>query len=61
MKRQRLFVFATMLIMASMILSACGSTPTAAPVTAPPATAAPATMAPTTAPVATEAPTTAAC
>jgi peptide/nickel transport system substrate-binding protein len=52
MKRQSFFVIATILMVASMLISACGSaTPTAAPATAVPAT---------TAPVATEAPTVAA-
>jgi peptide/nickel transport system substrate-binding protein len=49
MNRQRWFVLAALIMVASMILSACGSTPTAtaAPVTsAPAATVAPATAAP---------------
>src|SRR5512146_386939 len=55
MKTKFLSLFGLLLI-ASMVLSACGSatTPTAAPATPPPATAAPATEAPTQA--ATEAP-----
>jgi peptide/nickel transport system substrate-binding protein len=56
MNRQKMYLIAAIIVMASMILSACGAaaTPTAAP-----ATVAPATMAPTTAP-ATAAPATAA-
>jgi peptide/nickel transport system substrate-binding protein len=56
MNRQKIYLIAAIIVMASMILSACGAaaTPTAAP-----ATVAPATMAPTTAP-ATAAPATAA-
>jgi peptide/nickel transport system substrate-binding protein len=58
MNRQKLFVFAALLVVASMILSACGTaaTPTAAPATAAPATAAPATVAPATVAPATQAP-----
>ena len=58
MNRQRLFVAAALLVVASMILSACGTaaTPTVAPATQPPATAAPATVAPATAAPATVAP-----
>jgi peptide/nickel transport system substrate-binding protein len=59
-----MFVAAALIVVASMILSACGTaaTPTAAPATQPPATTAPATAAPattapaTTAPVATASP-----
>jgi len=57
MNRKNLIGVIALLIVASMILSACG-TPTSPATQAPaPATAAPATVAPTTAPVATEAPT----
>jgi peptide/nickel transport system substrate-binding protein len=41
MNRQKLFVFAALLVVASMILSACGKTTTAVPATVKPATAAP--------------------
>jgi peptide/nickel transport system substrate-binding protein len=57
MNRQRMFVVAAMIVVASLILSACGATPTVAPATQPPATVAPATQAPATA---TQAPATAA-
>lgn len=62
MNRQRMFVAAALIVVASMILSACGTvaTPTAAPATQPPATVAPATVAPATVAPATAAPTTAA-
>jgi peptide/nickel transport system substrate-binding protein len=62
MKRQKMFILAAIIVMASMILSACGAaaTPTAAPATVAPATAAPATAAPATAAPATAAPATAA-
>jgi peptide/nickel transport system substrate-binding protein len=62
MNRQKLFIFAALVVVASMILSACGTaaTPTAAPATVAPATAAPATAAPATTAPATAAPTTAA-
>jgi ABC-type transport system substrate-binding protein len=56
---RKLFVLLSFLMVASMLLSACGA-PTAAPATAAPATAAPATAAPATAAPATEAPTAAA-
>jgi peptide/nickel transport system substrate-binding protein len=54
MKRQRFYILAAILVVMSMILTACGTkaTPTAAPATIPPAT-----VAPTAAPVATEPPT----
>ncbi len=52
MNKRFLFVVMAMLIVASMVLSACGPAATEAPV----ATEAPATEAPTEAPVATEAP-----
>ena len=57
MNRQRMFVVAAMIVVASLILSACGATPTVAPATQPPATVAPATQAPAPA---TQAPATAA-
>ncbi len=47
MKKQ-LYVLVALLMAASMVLAACGATPTAAPATAAPATAAPATAAPAT-------------
>ena len=47
MKKQ-LYVLVALLVAASMVLAACGATPTAAPATAAPATAAPATAAPAT-------------
>jgi peptide/nickel transport system substrate-binding protein len=50
MKKQ-LYVLVALLVAASMVLAACGATPTAAPATAAPATAAPATAAPTEAPL----------
>jgi multiple sugar transport system substrate-binding protein len=52
MKKQ-LYVLVALLVAATMVLTACGATPTAAPA---PATAAPATAAPATAAPATEAP-----
>jgi peptide/nickel transport system substrate-binding protein len=52
-----MFVVAAMIVVASLILSACGATPTVAPATQPPATVAPATQAPAPA---TQAPATAA-
>jgi peptide/nickel transport system substrate-binding protein len=55
MKKQ-LYVLVALLMAASMVLAACGATPTAAPATAAPATAAPATAAPATAAPATPAP-----
>ncbi|MDO9129368.1 MAG: ABC transporter substrate-binding protein, partial [Anaerolineales bacterium] len=55
MKKQ-LYVLVALLVAASMVLAACGATPTAAPATAAPAIAAPATAAPATAAPATEAP-----
>jgi raffinose/stachyose/melibiose transport system substrate-binding protein len=48
MKRP-IFIFASLMIIATLMLTACGATPTAAPTTAAPATAAPATVAPATA------------
>jgi peptide/nickel transport system substrate-binding protein len=53
MKRQRFFVIAAILMVASLVLSACGTpaAPTVVPATVPPATVAPATQAPTAAPV----------
>ena len=51
MKQRSLFFSLTALIVLSMLLGACGATPTAAPATAAPATAAPATQAPTKAPL----------
>ena len=54
MKRP-MFVFASLMIIATLVLTACGATPTAAPATAAPATAAPATVAPATAAPATAA------
>jgi peptide/nickel transport system substrate-binding protein len=62
MNRQRWFVIASIFVMASMILSACGTaaTPTAAPATVAPATQAPATTAPVATVAPTAAPTTAA-
>ena len=58
---RKLFVVLSFLMVASMLLSACGPTATtAAPATAAPATAAPATAAPATAAPATAAPATAA-
>ena len=48
MKQRSLFFSLTALIVLSMLLGACGATPTAAPATAAPATAAPATAAPAT-------------
>jgi branched-chain amino acid transport system substrate-binding protein len=54
MKRQ--YFILSVLLAASMVLAACGATPTAAPATEAPATAAPATAAPATAAPATEAP-----
>jgi peptide/nickel transport system substrate-binding protein len=59
MKKQ-LYVIVAIVMAASMVLSACGATPTTAPATAAPATAAPATAAPATAAPATMAPATAA-
>src|SRR5664280_1708183 len=59
MKKQ-LYVIVALVMAASMVLSACGATPTTAPATMAPATAAPATMAPATAAPATAAPATAA-
>ena len=53
---KRLTVILSVLMAASMLLAACGTTPTAAPATAAPATAAPATAAPATAAPATAAP-----
>ena len=53
MKKQ-LYVLTALLMAASMVLAACGATPTAAPATAAPATAAPATAAPATEAPATE-------
>jgi oligopeptide transport system substrate-binding protein len=53
---RKLFVVLSFLMVASMLLSACGATPTAAPATQAPATAAPATAAPATAAPATAAP-----
>jgi len=50
---------ASLIIIATLMLTACGSTPTAAPATVAPATAAPATAAPATAAPATAAPATA--
>jgi raffinose/stachyose/melibiose transport system substrate-binding protein len=47
MKRP-IFIFASLMIIATLMLTACGATPTAAPTTAAPATAAPATVAPAT-------------
>ena len=55
MKRP-MFVLASIMIVATMVLSACGATPTAAPATAAPATAAPATAAPVPVLVATNTP-----
>jgi arabinogalactan oligomer / maltooligosaccharide transport system substrate-binding protein len=55
MKRP-IFVFATLMIIATLVLTACGATPTAAPATSAPATSAPATAAPATAAPATVAP-----
>lgn len=52
MNKRSLFVVLAMLVVASLVMSACGPAATAAPV----ATEAPATEAPTEAPVATEAP-----
>ena len=46
---RKLFVVLSLLMVASMLLTACGAKPTAAPATAAPATAAPATAAPATA------------
>jgi multiple sugar transport system substrate-binding protein len=57
MKKQ-LYVLVALLVAASMVLAACGATPTAAPATVAPATAAPATAAPATEAPATEAPAT---
>ena len=57
-KRTVLWSLTSLLVMAAMLLSACGAAATtAAPATAAPATAAPATAAPTTAAPATAAPT----
>lgn len=50
MKKQ-LYVLVALLVAATMILAACGATPTAAPATAAPGTAAPATDVPTEVPV----------
>jgi peptide/nickel transport system substrate-binding protein len=54
MNRQRMFVFTTLIVVASMLLSACGTTtPTTAPATVAPATSAPTepVLAPTNTPV----------
>jgi len=54
---RKLLIVVSFLMVASMLLSACGATPTTAPATAAPATSAPATAAPATAaPSATAAP-----
>ena len=57
---RKMLIVVSLLMVASMLLSACGATPTTAPATAAPATAAPATAAPATAAPATAAPTKAA-
>jgi len=55
---KRLYFVLSVVLAASMLLAACGATPTAAPATVAPATAAPATSAPATAAPATSAPAT---
>ena len=57
---RKLFVALSFLVVASMMLTACGATPTAVPATVAPATVAPATVAPATVAPATVAPATAA-
>jgi ABC-type transport system substrate-binding protein len=54
--KRQVSVLLTLVILASLLLAACGSTPTAAPATQPPATEPPATEPAATEPPATEAP-----